>query len=291
MTYIRDLLGEGRTLSLEFFPPKTDEAMRSLEKALGELESLRPSFVSVTYGAGGTTRDRTRDLVVELCRTRPYPAMAHLTCVGHTRAELEELIGDYAANGVTNILALGGDPPTDGSDPAGDYAYASELVSLVRSLGEFSVGVAAFPELHPRSERTSDDRRYLAAKLDEADFGITQFFFDPVPFFHMREDLARLGCTKPVIAGIMPVVNPTSIRRFADLNRARVPPALWARLEAAEGEDRVELAADHAAGLIEELLAEGVDGIHLYTLNRSDAALKIAERVDELVPAGAPTAT
>jgi methylenetetrahydrofolate reductase (NADPH) len=272
MAHIRDLLARGRTLSFEFFPPKTDEALRLLEKVLHELEPLQPSFVSVTYGAGGSTRERTRDLVVEINRSRPFPAMAHLTCMSHRREELVDLLVDYQANGVENILALAGDPPADGSDAGGDFRFATELVELVRSLGAFSVGVAAHPEVHPRSEGTRDDRRRLAEKLSMADFGITQFFFDPVPYLRMRDDLAALGCDTPVVAGVIPATNPMSVGRFAAMNRARVPPALWARLETASEADRLALAVEHATELCEELLAEGVPGVHLYTLNQSAAA-------------------
>jgi methylenetetrahydrofolate reductase (NADPH) len=286
--HIRELLaGRGRadtggeramapTLSFEFFPPKTDEAQRGLEKTLHELAPLAPSFVSMTYGAGGSTRDRTRDLVVEFTRTHPFPVMAHLTCVGHTRAQLVELLEDYAGNGVHNILALGGDPPADGTPADGDFAFAHELVQLVREIGDFSVGVAAFPELHPRSESTRHDREHLARKLELADFGISQFFFDPAPYFRMVEDLDRLGCRVPVLPGVMPVINPTSIRRFAEINRSRVPPAFWAAVEQASPYDRMELAIEHATELARELLDGGAPGVHLYTLNRSEAALRIA---------------
>ena len=288
MTHIREVLaGRGGpaapgerasapTLSFEFFPPKTDEAQRGLEKTLHELAPLPPSFVSMTYGAGGSTRDRTRDLVVDFTHTHPFPVMAHLTCVGHTRAQLTELLEDYAANGVVNILALGGDPPADGGDVEGDFAHADELVELVREIGDFSVGVAAFPELHPRSESTRHDREHLARKLAMADFGITQFFFDPVPYFRMLDDLDRLGCRTPVLPGVMPVINPASIRRFAELNRSRVPPAFWADVEKASPYDRMELAVEHATDLARELLDGGAPGVHLYTLNRSEAALRIA---------------
>jgi methylenetetrahydrofolate reductase (NADPH) len=275
MARIADLLARGRTLSFEFFPPKTDEALRSLEKTLHELEPLQPSFVSVTYGAGGSTRERTRDLVVEINRSRPFPAMAHLTCMSHRRDELVDLLGDYQANGVENILALAGDPPADGSSADGDFHYATELVELVRSVGPFCVGVAAHPEVHPRSEGTTDDRRRLADKLAAADFGITQFFFDPVPFLRMRDDLAALGCDTPVVPGVIPATNPGSVGRFAAMNRARVPPAFWARLEAASEQDRLALAVEQASALCEELLREGVPGVHLYTLNQSAAATRI----------------
>ncbi|MPY91758.1 MAG: 5,10-methylenetetrahydrofolate reductase [Acidimicrobiia bacterium] len=276
MAHIRDLIAGGPTLSFEFFPPKTDEGQRSLEKAIGELDLLEPSFVSVTYGAGGSTRERTRDIVVGITATHDYPAMAHLTCIGHTRAEIEELLADYAANGVHNILALAGDPPVDGSPATGDFRYASELVQLIRSVGDFSVGVAAFPEVHPRSETNREDRAHLAAKMAQADFAITQFFFDPVPFLRLRDDLDRLGCATPLLPGIIPVLNPASVRRFADLNGARVPPRFWSRLEAATPDERVELAVEHAVELVSELVAEGVPGVHLYTLNRADASARIA---------------
>jgi methylenetetrahydrofolate reductase (NADPH) len=280
MAHIRDMLAAGRTFSFEFFPPKTDEALRGLEKTLHELEGLQPSFVSVTYGAGGSTRDRTRDLVVDITRSRPFPAMAHLTCMAHGRQELIELLEDYAANDVDNILALAGDPPADGSPAGGDFRYATELVELVRQVGDFSVGVAAHPELHPRSESTRDDRRRLADKLAVADFGITQFFFDPVPYLRMRDDLASLGCTTPVVAGVIPVVNPVPVRRFAEMNGARVPPGLWARLEATSSDsDRLDIAVEHALELVEVLLVEGAPGLHLYTLNQSAAARRIAAAV------------
>jgi methylenetetrahydrofolate reductase (NADPH) len=279
MAHIRDLVAAGPTLSFEFFPPKTDEGQRSLEKAMAELDEVRPSFVSVTYGAGGSTRERTRDIVVGITATHDYPAMAHLTCMGHTRAEVVDLLADYAANGVDNILALAGDPPADGAPITGDFRYASELVELIRGVGDFSVGVAAFPEVHPRSESNREDRAHLAAKMALADFAITQFFFDPVPYLRLRDDLERLGCSTPLVPGIIPVLNPASVRRFAEMNGARVPPGLWARLEAATPDERVDIAVDHAVELVAELRAEGVPGVHLYTLNRADASVRIAQEL------------
>ena len=153
VTKIVDLLADGPTVSFEFFPPKTDAAMRALDEALGELSLLEPSFVSVTYGAGGSTKDRTRSIVLDINAHRPFPAMPHLTCMGHTKAEVMDLLDDYAAHGIDNVLALAGDPPVDGGGSAGEFRYALELVELVRDKGDFSVGVAAFPELHPRSGR------------------------------------------------------------------------------------------------------------------------------------------
>lgn len=288
MTRIADLLdgarSEGRpTVSVEFFPPKTDEGSANLARTLEELSVAPLDFVSVTYGAGGSTRDRTRDLVVEIERTRPYPAMAHLTCVGHTRGELEELLADYEANSVHNILALGGDPPADGSPVTGDFSYAMELVRLVRSRGDrLSVGVAAHPELHPRSTDRASDRRHLADKLEVADFGITQFFFDPAFYFRMVEDLDELGCRTPVLPGIMPMSNPTGIRRMASMAGASFPEDLAAKVEEAEEPERHEIVADAAAELCRDLLAGGAPGVHIYCLNRSATALAVLERLDLL---------
>ncbi|HEX5365095.1 MAG TPA: methylenetetrahydrofolate reductase [Acidimicrobiales bacterium] len=233
---VSDLLAAGPTLSFEFFPPRTDEAERQLEKVIQELAPLRPSFVSVTYGAGGSTRDRTRDLVVRVDGSQPFPAMPHLTCAGHTRGQVTELLDEYAAAGIHNILALAGDPPADGSEPGGDFTYATELVELVRGHpGDFSVGVAAHPELHPRSHGDrAADRRHLAAKLALADFGITQFFFDAGDYLRMVDELADLGCTTPVLPGIMPpgASSLAGLERMAAMNGSVIPPALLERLGA-----------------------------------------------------------
>jgi methylenetetrahydrofolate reductase (NADPH) len=278
---IADLLAAGRTLSFEFFPPKSDEAQRQLEKTIHELAPLRPSFVSVTYGAGGSTRDRTRDIVVDVNRTQPFPAMAHLTCSGHTRPQITDLLDEYAAGGVHNILALAGDPPTDGSDPGGDFTYALELVDLVRRHpGDFSVGVAAHPELHPRSagDRPAD-RRHLATKLAAADFGITQFFFVADDYLRMVDELDQLGCTTPVLPGIMPAVNVAGLVRMATMNGSVVPADLLARLEAvADDADAVrDIGVEVATDLAARLLDAGAPGLHLYALNRSASVLRIVD--------------
>jgi methylenetetrahydrofolate reductase (NADPH) len=279
MAKIGDLLPSGPTLSFEFFPPKSDEAQRSLEKTVAELAEVHPSFVSVTYGAGGSTRERTRDVVVDICRNQPFPAMAHLTCVGHTRADLRALLEDYRDHGVENVLALAGDPPADGSPAGGDFTYALELVELVREVGGFSIGVAAHPEVHPRSADRSTDRGHLAEKLAAADFALTQFFFHADDYLRMVDELAALGCDKPVLPGVIPVVNPVSVKRFAVMNGARTPDDLWNRLEATDDPaERLRIAVDHCAGLVTELLDAGVPGIHLYTLNQAAAALGVIEQ-------------
>ncbi|MFP3908135.1 MAG: methylenetetrahydrofolate reductase [NAD(P)H] [Acidimicrobiales bacterium] len=282
MTYIRDLLGAGPTVSFEFFPPKTDEAERRLEKTIRELQPLEPSYVSVTYGAGGSTRERTRDIVIGIERDTPLTAMAHLTCVGHTRAEVVELLDEYRSAEVHNILALGGDPPADDSDPPGDFNYAIELAELVRESGDFSIGVAAQPELHPRSVDRDSDRKHLATKLAIADFGVTQFFFRAEDHLRMIDELAALGCDTPVIPGIMPVTNARQIQRFAELSGAEFPADLAKRFEAlGDDADAVRaLGVEIATELCQRLLDEGVPGLHFYTLNRSTATREIAANLD-----------
>lgn len=291
---IADRLAEGPTLSFEFFPPKTDEAERQLEKTIGELAPLRPTFVSVTYGALGSTRDRTRDIVVRFNREQPFPAMAHLTCVGHSRSDVASLLDEYAAAGVQNILALGGDPPADGSEPGGEFAYAIELVEIVRAHpAGFSVGVAAHPELHPRSPDRASDRRHLAAKLALADFGITQFFFNVDDYQRMIDELADLGCTTPVMPGVMPpgVTGVAPLVRMATMNRSVVPPELLDRLQAVEDDvdARRDIAVEVATELCRQLLDDGVPGLHLYALNRSTAMLRVVDNLGLRSAGPAPT--
>ncbi|HTI35075.1 MAG TPA: methylenetetrahydrofolate reductase [Miltoncostaea sp.] len=272
MRRIGDIIAEGPTLSIEFFPPRSDEAERQLQDALADLSPLGPSFASVTYGALGSTRDRTRDLVIGMNADHAFPTMAHLTCVGHTRGEIAQLLDDYAAGGVANILALGGAPPADGRPPDGDFTYAAELVELVRAHpAGFSVGVAAHPELHPRSESRAEDRRHLADKLALADFAITQFFFDADDYARMIDELAGLGCHRPVVPGVMPIISAAGVRRMSEMNRTRIPDDLSARLDRVADDPAAvaELGVETAAALCEQLLAHGAPGLHLYSLNRS----------------------
>jgi methylenetetrahydrofolate reductase (NADPH) len=272
MARISDLLAERTTISFEFFPPKNEAGWLSLGHTIAQLEDLRPDFVSVTYGAGGSTRTKTRDLVSWVRRQTETTPMAHLTCQGHSRQDIRDILIDYRAEGVENILALGGDPPTDADMPiTSDYRHASELVADVTDFGGFSIGVAAHPELHPRSADRGDDRKHLAAKLADADFAITQFFFEVEHYVAMVDELASLGVTKPVIPGIMPVTNVAQVARMAQMSGTEVPSWLIDRVDKA-GDDVVEanrIGAEIATELCTALLDAGAPGLHFYTLNRS----------------------
>jgi methylenetetrahydrofolate reductase (NADPH) len=278
MTRIADLLAKGRTYSFEFFPPKTDAEQATLVTTLRDLEPLGPSFVSVTYRGGAESRKRTFDLVTGMLRTTTLVPMAHLICVAHTRLELAEILVAYRTAGVENLMALGGDPPTDPDDGPGELHHASELVELAAAIGGFSVGVAAQPGGHPLSPDRASDRDFLAAKLSLADFAISQFFFEADAYLGLVEDLADRGVDKPVLPGIMPVTSLSSIPRMADMGAA-VPPWMVARLEEADrrgGRDAVRHeGVAVATELCRQLLDAGVPGLHFYTLNRSSATREI----------------
>ncbi|HLG00344.1 MAG TPA: methylenetetrahydrofolate reductase [NAD(P)H] [Acidimicrobiia bacterium] len=278
MAKIADLLASGRTFSFEFFPPKTDQAVVQLEQTLIELESLGPSFVSVTYGAGGTTRERTHDIVVHINNDTTMTAMAHLTCAAHSRADLADVVTRYREAGIENILALGGDPPRDWDDPPPtELAHATDLVALVRDIGDFSVGVAAHPEGHPKSPDLDSDRHWTAEKLRGADFAITQFFFDNDDYYRLVDDVAALGVDKPIVPGIMPVTNARSIQRMAEMSGAQFPAALAERIMAVEDDPAAveRIGVEVSTTMCEDLLANGVPGLHFYTLNRSPATREI----------------
>jgi methylenetetrahydrofolate reductase (NADPH) len=276
MARISDLLAQGPTLSFEFFPPKTDEAVRELEKTLRELEPLSPSFCSVTYGAGGSTRANTLEAVLFMHHETSMTAMPHLTCTGQTRADIEALLARYRDEGLDNVLALAGDPPL-ADEPPGDFQYAVELIELVKSVGDFSIGVAAFPEIHPRSPDRKVDRRFLAEKLRVADFGVTQFFWTADHYFRMIDELEALGVDTPVIPSVFPIINAAGAKRFTSLNGAEFPPWLADRLDgAADNPAEVrKIGIDVATALAAELLAEDPPGLHLYTMNRPQSVREI----------------
>jgi methylenetetrahydrofolate reductase (NADPH) len=278
---IHENLRNGTSYSFEFSPPRDDEMEAVLARTLRRLEPLHPSYVSVTYGAGGSTRERTHDLVVDINRNTSMTAMAHLTCAAHRRDELVEIVTRYRDAGVENILALGGDPPKDLDLPPGELAHSIDLVRLVREQGDFSVGVAAHPEPHPRSESLESDRRHTAEKLREADFAITQFFFDADHYFDLVDSLQALGVDKPVIAGIMPVTSLRLVSRMAEMQGSEFPRWLAEKLEAV-GDDPAAVRAVgvlEATKLCQTLLEAGVPGLHFYTLNRSNATREIYEQL------------
>ena len=270
------------TYSFEFFPPKTDAGESALWRALRELEPLGPGFVSVTYGAGGSTRDRTVRVTRRIAEETTLTPMAHLTCVGSSRGELAAVLGQYADAGIHNVLALRGDPPGAphaSFEPHPDgLAYAAELVTLVRSLGSFEVGVAAFPEGHPDARDRDHDADVLVAKADAgADFAITQFFFRAEDYLGLVDRVRRRRCSLPIVPGIMPVTNVSQITRFAELSGAAFPLDLAVRLEAVADDAAAvrAIGVEVATELASRLLAEGAPGLHFYTLNRSTATREV----------------
>jgi methylenetetrahydrofolate reductase (NADPH) len=269
----------GACYSIELWPPRTEEAEASLERVIPRLAALGPSFVSITYGAGGSTRARTHDLVVGLEQQLGVASMAHLTCAAHTRAELTEILERYAAAGVENVLALRGDRPlaSESQLAEGELKHAIELVELAKSVAPFCVAVAAHPQVHPDATDRESDLRYLAAKLELADLAITQFFFEVEDYLELVEWLAARGIDKPVLPGIMPITNVRTVSRMAELAGCTVPERIAARIAAA-GDDRDEvhkIGIELATELCEKLIAENVPGLHFYTMNQSRATREI----------------
>jgi len=278
-TPVAELLTAGPTVSFEFFPPRSEEASATLRRTIVELAPLEPSFVSVTYGAGGSTRELTHRLVVDLLADGINP-VAHLTSVDHTLDELTDIVAGYHHAGVRNVLALRGDAPAGTDQPLRALEHAIDLVHHIRATTGpgTCVGVAAHPEGHPASTSLAEDRRHLAAKLEAADFAVTQFFFEAEPYLRLVDDLAALGCTRPVLPGIMPVTNLAQIERFAALSGATFPVWLAERLRAV-GDDPDAVRAvgvEVATELCARLMDAGAPGLHFYTLNRSSATREVA---------------
>ena len=273
--------------SFEFFPPKSEDGDKRLWQAVRELERLGPDFCSVTYGASGSTRDRTIDATRRIAQHTTLETMGHLTCVSQSVADLRHVIGSYADVGVRHILAVRGDPPGGPTAPWEAHPEglenATELVRLIASLGDFCIGVAAFPDVHPEQQDPDLDARLLAAKAEAgASFAITQLFFTPSTYFDLVDRVRALGCDLPIIPGIMPVTTIKQITRFAELSGADLPEPVVRRLHAhADDPDAVRReGVEIGTEVSQELLDGGAPGLHFFTQNHSAATREIHARLD-----------
>jgi methylenetetrahydrofolate reductase (NADPH) len=291
MEFIRDIYAakpaKRPVISFEFFPPKTDEGDRNLlEKSIPALLQTRPDYCSVTYGAGGSTRDKTLMIVDRIQREHRLTALAHLTCVNHTREEVGALLQKIHALGCKNILALRGDPPGGGEfqPTPGGFEFSSQLVQFIRESGNFSIGVAGFPEGHVACQTGKHtDWQHLKAKVYAgADFILTQLFFDNADFFEFRDYMAgKLGVRVPIVPGVIAILNPAQILKFTQLCGAKIPPGLRSKLEALGNDEAaaVEFGIQYATRQCEELLKAGVPGLHFYTLNKSHSTVRVLKNL------------
>lgn len=271
----------GLTLSVEFFPPKTDKGEENLFSEIGVIKRLNPSFCSVTYGAGGSTREKTVYLVDRIHRQCQMEVMCHLTVVGQSKDDARDVLRNLKEKGIENVLALGGDPPagtTDWKPHPNGFHYAVELVREALSMGGFCVAVAGFPEVHPRATSRESDLNFLKAKCDAGAAAIiTQLFFDNEFYYRFVEDLRKLGVKVPIIPGILPVLSAPQVRRFTSLCGSKIPGALEKLLVNVENDDEaaVQVGIDYATRQCEDLIKFGAPGIHLYSLNKSHSVVAI----------------
>lgn len=287
---ICDILSTGKpTVSFEFFPPKTDQGFQDLFETIKALQPLAPDYVSVTYGAGGSTRRKTVELVKRIKAEIGIEPMAHLTCVGSTKDEIDEILAELKAGGTDNVLPLRGDPPrgeTEFKAVEGGFAYASELVGFVRSRYEFCLAGACYPEKHPEAADPNTDLDNLKRKVDAGvDFLITQLFFDNADFYRFRDRCAAAGIDLPLIAGIMPIRDVKQIKRFTNMIGASLPSDLLNKIEGVEDDNEAvaQVGMYHSARQCEDLLANDVSGLHFYTLNRSTATRAIFQEIRHLL--------
>jgi methylenetetrahydrofolate reductase (NADPH) len=284
---IDQILGLGRpTISFEFFPPKSEQGFAQLYQTIEDLKPQQPSYVSVTYGAGGSTRQKTVDLVGKIQNEIGIRAMAHLTCVGHTADEIGGILDELWTKGIRNVLALRGDPPAGQSNfvaTEGGFSYGSELTKFVASRHDFCIGVAGYPEGHPQCLNRTRDLEHLKRKVDNGGrFVITQLFFDNGEFYRWRETARTMGVKVPMIAGIMPITNVSQIKRFVSMCGAKIPQQLLLKLESVENDPEAVYRAgvEYATRQCADLLFHGVDGIHFYTLNKSKATVEICRALN-----------
>jgi methylenetetrahydrofolate reductase (NADPH) len=275
----------GLTLSVEFFPPKTEKGEENLFSEVANIKRLNPGFCSVTYGAGGSTREKTVDLVAAIRKASDLEVMCHLTVVGQSKDEARSVLRKLKDRGIENLLALGGDPPQGMPEwrphPDG-FHHAIELVREAVALGGFSVAVAGFPEVHPRAVSRDSDLRFLKEKVDAGAVAIiTQLFFDNDDYFRFVEDLRRLGVTVPVVPGVLPILSAPQVRRFTSLCCSKIPPKLEWQLVKVENDDdaAVEMGIDYATRQCEGLIKFGVRGLHFYSLNKSYSVLSICKNL------------
>jgi methylenetetrahydrofolate reductase (NADPH) len=292
MQFIRDIYtakhAAGRpVISFEFFPPKTGEGDRNLlEKQIPALLQAKPDYCSVTYGAGGSTRDKTLMIVDRIQRQHGLTALAHLTCVNHTRGQVRELLEKIHSLGCKNILALRGDPPDGGEfqPTPGGFEFAAQLVKFIRESGDFSIGVAGFPEGHIACrDGKYADWRHLKEKTDAgADFILSQLFFDNADYFEFRDYVAgKLGVCVPLVPGIIPILSASQITKFTQLCGAKIPPPLRSKLDQLAGNDEAaaEFGIEYATKQCEELLRAGAPGLHFYTLNKSRSTVRVLKNL------------